>query len=131
MKITTKILHLLWAAFWSWLLLWMLLTGGALPGYLRHDYFPVVLGVLAQVWVLVAIALFFERRWAWRGSVLFTVCSLLGTLYIAVETILYASRPVAGIFILEVSSTLLLPILVLAALMFSRHRFLKPHDKAA
>ena len=128
MKIATKILHFLWAALWSYLLLWMM---GNLWTSLRRDPVDVMLTALALVWLFCAIALFFEHRWAWYGSSVFTVLSLLATLYIVFVSVLIPLSAIRGGAILEGFGLLLLPTLVLAALVYTRRHFLRPHEKAA
>ncbi len=130
MKITTKILNLLWASFWSYMLLWMFLVGHSLDSLL-HRPVEAMVTAAALVWSLFAIALFFERRWAWYVSSVFTVLSLLATLYIFFDSVFIAPSSVRGGFILEGFGALLLPILVLAALVYTRRQFLRPHEKAA
>ena len=63
-----KVLHLLWAGFWSLFILYY-----ALP---EVQFEPHLIGypLLASVWMICALALLFDYGWAWYGSF---VCSLI------------------------------------------------------
>ena len=81
MKITAKVLHLLWVVYFSFTLLGAISFGNDAEGdgmhsfrYFRAD-FPWFAG-LALIWLLFSIGLFFGRFWIWFGCVIFTMLSL-------------------------------------------------------
>ncbi len=120
MKMTTKILHSLWAGFWSSYLLWILLSN--FSGVELSLTIPAL--IAASAWLFFAFGLLFDLQWAWYGCFVFSVLSLFVALYVtwmSIAIVYYES----GSFLWE-SVGAIAAIMVVTTLLHSRHKFLKP-----
>jgi hypothetical protein len=130
MKLATKIVHLLWAAFWCYLELWAFPTDAPWKFLVRHP-FEIAKPILGLVWLVFAIGLLFERRWAWKGSMVFTILSVIAAIFIVWQTVALQLEFPHGSSLLELAGVPLLPLAVLTLLLWTRHQFFESHDNSA
>jgi hypothetical protein len=131
MKVATKFIHLLWAGYWSFFLLSV-----SLPE-LHTEPYLVALSLLALVWISFAVGLLSDRPWAWFGSFVCSVLWLFGLFYciwmdIAImqdegRRVFFESQ--AGFFYWELIGAVI-AVVVVGALLHTRHQFLRSHEKA-
>src|ERR1043166_344736 len=88
MKLAAKISHLVWAGLWSSFLLWFSFAHGL--GDYRHEPHLLAIPVFSLAWLTFAVALLFDRRWAFYGSFLLAVLSLFVAYYIAWSSVAIA-----------------------------------------
>jgi hypothetical protein len=117
---TTKILHSLWAGFWSSYLLWILLSN--FSNVELSLTIPALIAAL--VWLFFAIGLLFEWQWAWYGCFVISVLSLFVALYVTWTSVVIVYYE-GGNFLWE-SVGAIVAIMVVTTLLHTRHKFLKP-----
>jgi hypothetical protein len=129
MKLVAKISHLLWAGMCSSFLIWFSVTDG-LGAYSYKDA-PYLLAIpgFSIAWLVFAVALMFERRWAFYGSFLLAVLSLFVTYYVAWAVIAIAAHEHSS-FILEIIGAAAATIVVWL-LLKSRHDLVRAQDNTA
>jgi hypothetical protein len=136
MKITTKIIHSLWAGLWSFFLLWVSVSEFSWKWLLVEPQYAVLM-VLALGWLTFAVGLLFDRSWAWYGSFVYTVLSLFVAFYLVWSTFAimqdeggsYFWKNQAGSFYCELIGAVL-AVAVVSVLLQTRHKFLKKYDQA-
>jgi hypothetical protein len=126
MKLAAKISHLVWAGLWSSFLLWFSFAHGL--GDYRHEPHLLAIPVFSLAWLTFAVALLFDRRWAFYGSFLLAVLSLFVAYYIAWSSVAIAMHERTS-FVFEIAGAVAATVVVWLLLQ-SRHQFLR-HDKAA
>jgi hypothetical protein len=129
MKLAAKISHLIWAGLWSSVLLWFSMQG--LGGY-TYKNAPYLLAIPAfsLAWLAFAVALLFNRRWAFYGSFLLAVLSLFVAYYLAWISVAMALHNPRTSFVMETVGAVAATIVVWLLLQ-SRHHFLSRHDDVA
>src|SRR4051794_35442269 len=92
MKSTTKLLHLIWAGCICAFVLWATWLNVS-RSILRAEPFWITPAIAALGWLTFAVGLFCERVWAWYGSLIFSVLSLLAVCWVTLLNILIISPP--------------------------------------
>jgi hypothetical protein len=127
MKLAAKISHLIWAGLWSSFLLWFTVARGS--GDFGHEPHLLAIPVFSLGWLTFAVALLFDRRWAFYGSFLLAVLSLFVAYYIAWTSVAIAMHERTS-FVFEIIGAVAATVVVWLLLQ-SRHQFLSRHDNAA
>jgi len=124
MKTTTKILHLLWGGHWSLYILWVALSGFSWS-WASTEPFALLLPIAPAAWLVFAVGLLVDRRWAWFGSFVCTVFSLFAGVWVTMQSLYYRTS-----FVWELVGTLV-AFTVLGFLLHTRQSFLMRHERAA
>ncbi len=124
MKLAAKISHIIWAGSWSSFLLWYSFAHG-LDDF-RTEPHLLAIPVFSAGWLAFAIALLFDRRWAFYGSFLLAILSLFVAYYIAWSSVAIALHERTS-FVFEIIGAVAATVVVWLLLQ-SRHQFLSGHD---
>jgi len=128
LKTATKILHLVWAAFWSFMVFWAFLDD-----FSWSDPASIATMPLCLVWLPFAFGLLFERQWAWYGSFGFSVLSLFVALYVLFlfVSLSFTLQEASDVYGWREFLGVGLAITVVGLLLHTRHQFLKPVQNRA
>jgi len=130
MKLAAKISHLVWAGLWSSILLWFTIVHG-IGGYTYKDApYWLAIPAFSLAWLMFAVAVLFDRRWAFYGSFVLAVLSLFVAYYVACKSVTMALHDPHTSFLLEIIGAVAATVVVWLLLQ-SRHQFLSRHDNIA
>jgi hypothetical protein len=129
MKLAAKLSHFIWAGLWGSFLIWFSLVHG-IGGYSYKDAPSLfAIPVFSVAWLVFAVALLFDRRWAFYGSFLLAVFSLFVAYYVAWSSVAIALHEHSS-FVLEIIGAVAATVVVWLLLQ-SRHQFLSRHANAS
>jgi hypothetical protein len=122
MKKAAKILHLGWAGFWNIFLLSFCLHDSNWD--LSREPYLLAIPTLSALWLVFALGLFFNRRWAWYGSFALTALSLFVAFYLTYPAFSMAVEDRRSTTWQELTASLM-AIVVVGLLIHTRSKFLR------